>query len=271
MPEWLSLEAIRSFAVSNLPSLLYALAILVLGFLAAKVLKGGMRRLLQRTRLDVTLASFLSNIAYILVLVVVVIATLDKLGVNTTALAAVIAAAGLAVGLALQGSLSNFAAGVMIIGFRPFKAGDYVEAGGTDGVVEEVSVYFTRLRTGDNKQVIVPNSEITAGIITNYSAKDTRRIDLVVGIGYGDDIRRAKELLERILSEEERVLDDPAPLVAVSELADSSVNLVARPWVKTYDYWPVRFDLTERIKHELDAAGIDIPYPQRDVHLHQAA
>lgn len=271
MPEWLTPEAIRQLAVSHLPGLIYSLAILVLGFLAARILKGGLRRVLLRSRLDVTLASFLSNIAYILVLLVVVIASLDKLGVDTTSLAAVIAAAGLAIGLALQGSLSNFAAGVMIIGFRPFRAGDYVEAGGTDGVVEEVSVFFTRMRTGDNKQIVVPNSEITSGSITNYSAKETRRIDLVVGIGYDDDIRRAKELLQRIVNEEDRVLAEPAPQIAVSELGDSSVILVVRPWVKTEDYWPVRFDLTERIKLELDAAGIAIPYPQRDVHLHQAA
>lgn len=271
MPEWLTPEAIQQLAAIHLPSLIYALVILVLGLLAARVLKGGLRRVLLRTRLEATLASFLSNLAYVLVLVVVVIATLDKLGVDTTSLAAVIAAAGLAIGLALQGSLSNFASGVMLIGFRPFKAGDYVEAGGTDGVVEEVSLFFTRMRTGDNKQIVVPNSEITDGIITNYSAKETRRIDLVVGIGYDADIRRAKELLERIVTGEERVLAEPAPQIAVSELADSSVNLVVRPWVKTDDYWPVRFDLTERIKLELDAAGIAIPYPQRDVHLHQAA
>ena len=271
MPEWLSPEAIRQLAVTHLPGLIYALAILVLGYLAARLLKGGLRRVLLRTRLDATLASFLTQIAYVLVLVVVVIATLDKLGVDTTSLAAVMAAAGLAIGLALQGSLSNFAAGVMIIGFRPFKAGDYVEAGGTDGVVEEVTVFFTRLRTGDNKQIVVPNSEITDGIITNYSAKETRRIDLVVGIGYGDDIRRAKELLERLVTEDDRVHAEPAPQIAVSELADSSVNLVVRPWVKSEDYWPVRFDLTERIKMELDAAGISIPYPQRDVHLRQVA
>jgi len=255
----------------SLPSIAYAVGILVVGWGVARALRGLLGRILRRGKLDVTLVSFLSHIAYGLVLTVVFIAALDKLGVNTTSLAAVLAAAGLAVGLALQGSLANFASGVMLVGFRPFTAGDYVEAGGTEGVVEEVALFFTRLRTGDNKGIVVPNSEITSGIITNYSAKATRRIDLVVGIGYDDDIRQAKDVLERILADEPRILVDPAPAVAVSELADSSVNLLVRPWVETEDYWPVRWDLTERIKVELGRAGVEIPYPQRDVHVHQAA
>lgn len=255
----------------SLPSVAYAVAILVVGWVVARGLRGLLKRILRRGQLDVTLVSFLSHIAYGLALTVVIIAALDKLGVNTTSLAAVLAAAGLAVGLALQGSLANFASGVMLVGLRPFTAGDYVEAGGTEGVVEEVALFFTRLRTGDNKGIVVPNSEITSGTITNYSAEATRRIDLVVGIGYDDDIRRGKEVLEGILADEPRILADPAPVVAVSELADSSVHLVVRPWVKTEDYWPVRWDLTERIKVELVQAGLNIPYPQRDVHLHQAA
>lgn len=271
MAELLNADAIENYVVTHLPSLIYALVILAVGFVAARILKGFLRRVLMRSRLDATLSSFLSNLGYMLLLTVVFIATLEKLGVNTTSLAAVLAAAGLAIGLALQGLLSNFASGVMIIGFRPFRVGDYVAVGGTEGVVEDVSVLFTQMRTGDNKLIIIPNSEITGDVITNYSAKDTRRIDLVVGVGYGDDLKTTREVLERVLSEEERVLAEPEPTVAVSELADSSVDFVVRPWVQTADYWPVRFDLIERIKLELDAAGIDIPYPQRDVHLHQAA
>lgn len=271
MADLLNAEAMEEYVVTHLPSLIYALVILVVGFLVARIAKSILRRVLLRTRLDATLCSFLSNLGYMLLLTVVVIATLEKLGIDTTSLAAVVAAAGLAIGLALQGSLSNFASGVMIIGFRPFRVGDYVEVGGTEGIVEDVSVLFTQMRTGDNKLIIVPNSEITGDVITNYSAKDTRRIDLVVGVGYDDDLKTTREVLERVLSEEERVLGEPESTIAVSELADSSVNFVVRPWVQTEDYWPVRFELTERIKLELDAAGINIPYPQRDLHLHQAA
>jgi small conductance mechanosensitive channel len=206
-----------------------------------------------------------------LALTMVIIAALGRLGVNTSSFVAVIAAAGLAIGFALQGSLANFAAGVMLIFFRPFKVGDYVEAGGVSGTVEEVQIFMTALKTPDNKAVVVPNSSITGGNIVNYSAKPIRRVDLVMGIGYGDDIKRAKQVLEQVVSEDDRVLDDPAPTIAVLELADSSVNFAVRPWVRTPDYWSVYFDLTERIKLEFDARGISIPFPQRDVHLHEVA
>ena len=175
----------------------------------------------------------------------------------------------LAIGFALQGSLANFASGVMLVIFRPFKTGDYVEAGGSSGSVEEITIFNTVLKTPDNKKVIVPNSKITADNITNYSAQEVRRIDMVFGIGYDDDLRRAKQSLEQMLAEDERVLKEPAPLVAVLELADSSVNFAVRPWVKREHYWDVHFDLTEKVKLAFDEQGISIPFPQTDVHLHQ--
>ena len=180
----------------------------------------------------------------------------------------ILGAAGLAIGLALQGSLQNFAAGVLIIIFRPYKVGDFIEGGGTTGVIEAMDIFTTRLKTGDNKTVIVPNAGILGGNITNYSAKPTRRIDMVIGCGYGDDLAKVKSVLNDILAADERILKDPAPTVAVAELGDNSVNFVVRPWVNSGDYWPVHFDLLETIKNRFDAEGISIPYPQRDVHLH---
>ncbi|MHC4695766.1 MAG: mechanosensitive ion channel family protein [Planctomycetota bacterium] len=211
------------------------------------------------------------SLTFALLMTPVVISAVQKLGVPTTSFVAVVGAAGLAVGFALQGSLANFAAGVMVIIFRPFKAGDFVEAGGVSGAVEEVQIFATVLKTPDNKRVIVPNSAITGGTITNYSANETRRVDLVFGIGYGDDIKKAKDALEDILAQDERVLKDPTATIAVAELADNSVNLVVRPWVKTLDYWDVLFDVTEAVKQRFDAENISIPFPQRDLHLHQVA
>ena len=252
------------------PEVFAALIILVAGYLAAKAVRGLVRRLMVRAKVEETLVSFISNLTYMLLMAFVAIATLQKLGVNTTSFAALVAAAGLAIGLALQGSLGNFASGFLIILLRPLKAGDYVEAAGIAGTVEAINVFATELRTPDNKLIIVPNSAITSNHITNYSAKKTRRVDLVFGIGYGDDIRKAKEILQRILDDDPRILKDPAPVVAVSELADSSVNFVVRPWVARDDYWKVYWDTTEKVKLELDAQGISIPFPQRDVHLHQS-
>jgi small conductance mechanosensitive channel len=209
--------------------------------------------------------------AYMGIMALVVISALGQLGVNTTSFAAIIAAAGLAIGFALQGSLGNFAAGIMLIIFRPFKAGDFVEAGGVAGVVEDVQIFATKIRTGDNKEITVPNGAITGSSIVNYSAKPTRRVDMVFGIGYDDDIKRAKEILEQVVTSDQRVLSDPAPTIAVSELADSSVNFVVRPWVNSGDYWPVLFDITENVKLEFDKQSVSIPFPQTDVHVHQSA
>lgn len=207
--------------------------------------------------------------AYAALLAFVVLAALAQLGIQTTSFIAIIGAAGLAVGLALQGSLSNFAAGVMLIIFRPFKVGDFIEAAGVSGSVEEIMIFSTKLKSPDNKQLYVPNGSIISGTITNYSAKDQRRVDLVFGCGYGDDIKKAKALLEAIVKENPLVLDDPAPTIGVLELGDSSVNFAVRPWVATPDYWDVYFQITEEVKQRFDEAGISIPFPQRDVHLIQ--
>ena len=235
----------------------------------AKIVTGLLSRVFERAKLDENLGKFLNRIAYTLMLLFVAMAAVDRLGVNTTSFAAIVAAAGLAIGLALQGSLANFAAGVMIILFRPFKVGDFVEAGGAKGVVEEIHIFHTLMRTGDNVQLVVPNNAVTSGNIANYSAKETRRIDLVVGCGYGDDLPTVKRFLYELVNNDSRILRDPEPVVAVGELADNSVDFVVRPWVANSDYWPVRWDLTEAIKVGFDQLGFSIPFPQRDLHVHQ--
>jgi small conductance mechanosensitive channel len=253
------------------PLAIKALLILFIGWIVSRILTSILRRVMRKANFDPALTAFLANFAYALLMVLVVVSAIQALEVATTSFVAVLGAAGLAVGFALQGSLSNFAAGVMLILFRPFKAGDYVEAGGIAGTIEEIQIFATMMRTPDNKRIIVPNSAITGGNIVNYSANDTRRIDLVFGIGYGDDIKKAKEVLTSLVTADERILKDPAPVVAVLELGDSSVNFAVRPWVKTADYWGVYFDLTEAVKTKFDAEQISIPFPQRDIHVHQAA
>lgn len=248
-----------------------ALAIFIVGRWIAKWITRVLRKVMTRSHLDDMLVNFLGNIVYMVLLLAVVMAALDHLGIQTTSLLAVFGAAGLAIGLALKDSLANFSSGVMIILFRPFKVGDFVEAGGVAGVVEEVRMFATIMRSGDNREIIIPNGQIYSGTIVNYSARDTRRIDLVFGIGYDDDIARARQIMEEILQQDERILADPAPAVAMAELGASSVDFNVRPWVKTSDYWAVRADLLEKIKLAFDANGISIPYPQRDVHLHQVA
>lgn len=243
-----------------------AIAIFIVGKIVVNILVGVIRKLLGKSKMDEILINFVTSIIRAVLLLFVVIAALDQLGVDTTSLIALLGAAGLAVGLALQNSLQNFAAGVMLIVFRPFKAGDFVEAGGVSGVVESIGIFSSIFRTGDNREVIIPNGAIYGGTIINYSARETRRIDMVFGIGYDDDIKKAKDLLQKIVTSDERVLSDPAPVIAVGELADSSVNFIVRPWVKSGDYWAVFWDLTEKVKLEFDAAGISIPYPQMDVH-----
>ena len=248
-----------------------AIIIFAIGWWLSKYIQKLVVRIMNNKNVDPLLTSFTSNIVYIALIAFVIIAALGQLGIQTTSFIAIIGAAGLAIGLSLQSSLSNFASGVMIIFFRPFKVGDFIEAGGVSGVVEGIQIFSTQMRTGDNKSIIVPNSNITNSNITNYSAKDTRRIDLTFGIGYGDDLRKAKKVLQEILEKDERILKDPAPVVAVSALADSSVNFAVRPWVKTEDYWAVYFDLTEAVKIRFDEENISIPYPQRDIHMYQAA
>lgn len=249
-------------------NIVMALVIFVIGRWLAKFISRIVKRLMGKAKVDEILISFIGNIIYFALLVVVVIAALDQLGVNTTSVLAVFATAGLAIGLALKDSLSNFAAGVMLVLFKPFKAGDLVEVAGQTGVVEKIKIFNTRMKTGDNREITIPNGHIFGDTIVNYSARDTRRIDMVFGIGYGDDIRQAKALMEQAMTEDERILKDPAPTIMVLELADSSVNFAVRPWVKADDYWTVRSDLMENIKAKFDAHGVSIPFPQRDVHLH---
>jgi len=244
-----------------------ALLIFFIGRLVVSMLVNLCSRLMLRTGMDEMLVRFLCSILRSVLLLFVIIAALSQLEVDTTSLVALLGAAGLAIGLSLQSSLGNFASGVMLIVFRPFAKGDFVEVAGTSGSVDEIGIFTTTLTTGDNKEVIVPNGAIYSSTITNYSARDTRRIDLVFGIGYDDDIRQAKTILNNLLQQDERIHAEPAPLVAVSELADSSVNFVVRPWVNSSDYWAVRYALTENVKLAFDAEGISIPYPQMDIHV----
>jgi small conductance mechanosensitive channel len=246
-----------------------AIAILIVGRIAAGSLSGAVRKTLQRRETDPTLVGFLTGLVRFGILAFTFIAALGRLGIQTASFVAVLGAAGLAVGLALQGSLSNFAAGVLILLFRPLRVGDFVEAGGTAGSVKEIGILATTMATPDNKKIIVPNSQIMGGTITNFNANGTRRVDLTAGISYGDDIGKAKEILERILREHPKVLQDPAPVVELAALADSSVNFVVRPWTEAADYWRVYWDVTRSIKEEFDKAGVSIPFPQRDVHLYQ--
>ncbi|MFU8820630.1 MAG: mechanosensitive ion channel family protein [Gammaproteobacteria bacterium] len=248
-----------------------AIVIFFAGRWLVRRLTNFLERGLKRAGTDPTLVGFFRNITYFGLLVMVIIAAVGQLGVQTTSFIAVLGAAGLAIGLALQGSLANFAAGVLMIIFRPFKAGDFVEAAGTAGVVEEIQLFTTKMRTPDNKTIIIPNAQVTAGTITNYSARDTRRLDLVFGVSYTDDLDNVKRVIGEVLADEPRLLKDPAPLVGLLELGDSSVNFAVRPWVNSSEYWPVFFALQEAMKKRFDKEGISIPFPQRDVHLYQQA
>lgn len=247
-----------------------AVLITVLGVWLARLARNGLRRLMERASLDVMLTGFISNILYAVLISVVSISALGHLGVDTTSLLALFATAGLAVGLALKDQLSNFAAGVMLMLFRPFDNGDFVEAAGVSGVVEDIRIFSTRMRTPDNRELTVPNGKIFSGVITNYSARETRRIDLVIGIGYDDNIDQAKAILLAVMQADGRVLEEPAASVTVAELGESSVDLAVRPWVANSDFGAARSDLLQAFKEALDEAGITIPYPQRDVHHHNA-
>lgn len=248
-----------------------ALGIYIIGFWIASKIVNVVRKMMSLRSFDPALSGFLLAIISTVLKIVVLLAAVEQLGVDTTSLLAILGAAGLAVGLALKDSLSNFAAGVMLIIFKPFKIGDFVEAGGISGVVEKIAIFNSVFRSGDNKEIIVPNSQIYGGTIVNYSARATRRIDMVFGIGYDDDMKKARQLMIDVIAADERVLKEPEVVIAVNELADSSVNFVVRPWVNTADYWAVKWDLTEKIKDAFDANGVSIPYPQRDVHMHTVA
>jgi small conductance mechanosensitive channel len=247
-----------------------AIAALILGRIVAGSFRKASSRFMDRMKTDATLSKFLSSLVYYLILVVAVVAALSMVGIEMASVLTILATAGLAVGLAVQGTLSNVAAGVMLLIFRPFKVGDFIEvAGGPVGTVASIGLFSTSLNTPDNVHIVVPNSAIYGGIIRNYSHHPIRRIDLVMGISYDDDIGLAMNAIQEVLDREPRILEDPAYQVAVSELADSSVNLVVRPWCAAEDYWSLRFDLTRALKEKLEAAGCSIPYPQQDVYMHQ--
>lgn len=258
--EWVALYGLK---------VIMAAAILVIGRFAAIGIRSLVRRVMTKGRVEKTLVSFITNLAFIAVMAFVIIAALGQLGVQTASFVAVLGAAGLAIGLALQGSLANFAAGILMMIFKPFKVGDYVEAGGTSGAVVAIGIFTTELKSPDNKKVIVPNSKVTGDNITNFTANDKRRVDMVAGVSYSDNLDKVRKVLEGILAEDKRILKNPAPTIGVLELADSSVNFAVRPWVKTADYWDVYFATQEKIKKRFDAEGISIPFPQQDVHVHK--
>jgi small conductance mechanosensitive channel len=265
-----SLETLREVVTTWGIKAIGALVVLIVGLIAAKWIRSSVCNALSKRNVDDTLVPFLASLVYYLVLAFVLIAVLGMFGIEATSMVAVLGAAGLAVGLAMQGTLSNFAAGVMLLVFRPFKVGDFVDAGGVAGSVVEVAIFSTTLHSPDNVRITVPNSSVYGAVIKNFSANDTRRNDMAIGISYGDDIGKAIEILQKCVDADERVLRDPAPVIGVSELGDSSVNLVVRPWCKKEDYWGLRFDLTRKMKEEIEAAGCSIPFPQTDVHLHKA-
>ena len=247
--------------------ILAALFIFFVGKWLTRILTDFIGRAMSKAKLEPTLISFVKNLCYAGMIVFVAIAALSALGIQTAQFIAVVGAAGLAIGLALQGSLSNFASGVLLVVFKPFTVGDFVELAGTKGTVQAVHIFNTVLNTMDNIRVIIPNAQVTGGVISNFTVNGTRRVDLVFGISYGDDINKAREVIEGVLATDERVLKEPAPKVAVLALADSSVNFAVRPWVKPADYWGVYFDVTAEVKLALEAAGITIPFPQRDVYI----
>ncbi|MDP2503295.1 mechanosensitive ion channel protein [Vibrio splendidus] len=250
-------------------NIISALTILFIGNLIVKAVANSVSKVLQKKKMDRAVVEFVHGLVRYLLFVIVLIAALGRLGVQTASVVAVIGAAGLAVGLALQGSLSNFAAGVLIVAFRPFKSGDYVEIGGVAGSVDSIQIFQTVLTTPDNKMVVVPNGSVIGSPITNYSRHDTRRIDLMIGVSYNADLQKTKALLTKICESDERVLKEPGVQVGVHTLADSSVNFVVRPWVSTAEYWNVYFDLMQAIKEGLDNEGIEIPFPQMDVHMNK--
>lgn len=265
--DWANLDGSAIWGMTQ--DVVYALVIIIIGLWVAKKIRAGIRAGMNKKDVDPAVASFVSSLCYYGLVVVVVISALGRVGVEVATFAAILAAAGLAVGLALQGSLSNFASGVLILIFKPFRIGDFVELAGTSGTVQEITIFTTELSTPDNKKVIVPNSGAMGGNITNYSAHDTRRVDMVFGIGYGDDIDKARNIIKAILEADERVLKEPEAAVAVGALADSSVNFNVRPWVNKADYWGVFNDVHEQVKKRFDAEGISIPFPQQDVHMFQ--
>jgi small conductance mechanosensitive channel len=265
------MDTATELAMAYVPKLVLTVVVLLIGLWLIKRVIKLMNNGMERSSTEPTLAKFLGNLVSIGLKALLLISVASMIGIETTSFIAILGAAGLAIGLALQGTLANFAGGVLVLLFRPFKVGDFVEAQGVTGTVAEIQIFNTVIKTGDNKHIIVPNGAISNGIITNFSAEATRRVDFVFGIGYDDDIAKAKAILERLATEDSRSLSDPAPLVVVSALADSSVNFTVRVWVHAADYWGLYFDLTEQVKLTFDQEGISIPFPQSDVHIHQAS
>jgi len=263
------MESIHVIILKYSLQVLAALAVLIIGFWVAKQIKKVIVKLMERKNIDVPLVSFVATLMHGLLKMFVIIAALEALDIKTTSLIALLGAAGLAVGLALQGSLSNFAAGVLIMVFKPFKLDDVVTVSGVTGVIREIGILTTMLDTFDNKRTIIPNAKLMSDNITNHTFNDTRRVDLVAGISYGDDIDKARTAIKEALAEFPEILETPAPDILVSEMADSSVNFAVRPWCRPADYWAVHFGVTEAIKKKFDAVGISIPFPQRDVHLYE--
>jgi len=261
------MEAISLWASAYSIKIVAAILIFIIGKWLSHKATSLLGKLMGKNNIDITLIKFLKSIVYYTLIIFVLIAALGQLGINTTSFLTILGAAGLAIGLALKDSLSNFASGFMLIMFHPFRVGDFVKVSGASGTIKAIDIFNTTIHTPDNQKVIVPNSKITSDVITNVTANDTRRVDLVIGIGYDDDIAKAKNILNDIIKDEKRILKDQITKIAVSELADSSVNFVVRPWVKTSEYWDVYFDLIEKIKITFDKEGISIPYPQQDVHL----
>lgn len=268
--EWDLAQMVNDYVIPWGINISLAIVIFIVGRMVVRLVVGLVKKLMKRSgKMDEMLVNFVTSILSAILLLFVIVASLDQLGVDTTSLVALIGAAGLAIGLALQGSMQNFAAGVMLLVFKPFKSGDFVEAGGVMGVVEAINIFSSTFRTGDNKEIIVPNGAIYSGSITNYSARETRRVDMVFGIGYDDDIKKAKEILQRLVAEDERILPEPEPVIALGELGASSIDFIVRPWVNSGDYWKVKWEMNEKVKQAFDAEGISIPYPQMDVHVHQ--
>ena len=262
---------INTYAIPWGINIAMALIIFVIGRMVVGVIISMFGKLMSRSKYDDMLIDFLKSILNAVLMLFVIVASLDELGVDTTSLVAILGAAGLAIGLSLQDSLKNFAAGVMLLVFKPFRAGDYVEAAGVAGTVKKIGIFTSAMNTPDNKEIIVPNGKIYGDNIVNYSAMTTRRVDMTFGIGYDDDLLKAKTVLEQMVKEDERILEEPAPVVAVSSLGDSSVNFTVRPWVKKEDYFAVLWAFTENVKLRFDKEGISIPFPQMDVHFFKEA
>lgn len=262
-------ETIMQYVASYGPRVIAAIAILLIGLWATTLIRGLIVRLMERRSVDPLITSFIATVLNVLLILFVFIAAISKLGVQTASLIAVVGAAGLAIALALQGSLANLASGVIIITLRPFKVGDYVETGSNAGIIEQIQLFYTQMRSPDNKEVMIPNANITSSALVNYTARPERRCDMVFAVSYDSDLDKIRRIIKDLLNKDERVLKDPEPIIVIGELADSSVNLWVRPWVKTDDLWEFKWDYTEAVKKRFDEEGITIPFPQRDVHYYQ--